>query len=228
MDAMSTPEIRDGWTVVVTGRDVARGGTVVVRVKPAALGKTRVSVARSDREALARAIALDTIAAVAATARVRRVLVVTDDAEVRAQVAQWPAVDVLAEGDVRGLDAAIAMGADAAGVTAPRAALLGDLPALTSRDLDAALTLAGEVERGLVPDAEGTGSTLVTARPHAVWVSAFGADSAARHRLLGCADLAVPRDSTLRRDVDTAVQLAEAVALGVGPRTAAVLAAAAA
>jgi 2-phospho-L-lactate guanylyltransferase len=32
----------------------------------------------------------------------------------------------------------------------------------------------------------------------------------------------------LRRDVDTAAQLAEAVALGVGPRTAAVLAAAAA
>jgi 2-phospho-L-lactate guanylyltransferase len=215
MDPMSTPEIHDGWTVVVP-------------VKPAALGKTRLTAVTADREALARAIALDTIAAVAATARVRRVLVVTDDAEVRTQVAQWPAVDVLAEGEVRGLDAAIATGADAAGVNAPRAVLLGDLPALTSRDLDAALMLAGEVERGLVPDAEGTGSTLVTARPGAVWVSAFGADSAARHRLLGCTDLTVPRESTLRRDVDTAAQLAQAVALGVGPRTAAVLASAAA
>lgn len=213
MDAMSTPEIRDGWTVVVP-------------VKPAALGKTRLVAVTSDREALARAIALDTIAAVAATARVRRVLVVTDDTDVRAQVAQWPAVDVIAEGEVRGLDAAIARGADVAGVSAPRAALLGDVPALTPADLDAALTRAEEVERGLVPDAEGTGSTLVTARPGAVWVSAFGADSAARHRLLGCTDLAVPRESTLRRDVDTAAQLAEAVALGVGPRTAAVLRAA--
>ncbi|WZH38501.1 MAG: 2-phospho-L-lactate guanylyltransferase [Microbacterium enclense] len=210
---MSTPEIRDGWFVVVP-------------VKPAALGKTRLTVATSDREALARAIALDTIAAVASTARVTRVLVVTDDAEVRTQVAQWPAVDVIAEGDVRGLDAAIALGADAAGVGAARAALLGDVPALRPHDLEAALTLAGDVERGLVSDAEGTGSTLVTARPGAVWVSAFGADSAARHRLLGCTDLAVPRESTLRRDVDTAAQLAEAVALGVGPRTAAVLRAA--
>jgi 2-phospho-L-lactate guanylyltransferase len=215
MEAMSTPENRDGWTVVVP-------------VKPAALGKTRLTAVSADREALARAIALDTIAAAAATPHVSRVLVVTDDAEVSALVSRWPAVDVIAEGDVRGLDAAIALGADAAGQGAPRAALLGDVPALTPHDLDIALELAGAVERGLVPDAEGTGSTLITARPGAVWVSAFGADSAARHRLLGCTDLTVARGSTLRRDVDTAAQLAEAVALGVGPRTAAVLAAAAA
>lgn len=213
MDPMSTPSA-SGWTIIVP-------------VKPAAIGKSRLSGV-PDREALARALALDTIAAAAATPRVSRVVVVTDDAELSALVAQWPAVDVIAEGDVRGLDAAIALGAEAAGQGTPRAALLGDVPALTPHDLDAALDLAGRVERGLVPDAEGTGSTLVTARPGAVWVSAFGAGSAARHRLLGCADLAVPRDSTLRRDVDTAVQLAEAVALGVGPRTAAVLAAAAA
>ncbi len=214
MDAMSTPEIRDGWTIVVP-------------VKPAAIGKSRLTGV-SDREALARALALDTIAAAAATPRVSRVVVVTDDVELSALVAQWPAVDVVAEGDVRGLDAAVALGAEEAGRGTARAALLGDVPALTPHDLDAALELAGRVERGLVPDAEGTGSTLVTARPNAVWVSAFGADSAARHRLLGCADLAVPRDSTLRRDVDTAVQLSQAVALGVGPRTAAVLASAAA
>lgn len=214
MDAMSTPEIRDGWTIVVP-------------VKPAAIGKSRL-MGVSDREALARALALDTIAAAAATPRVSRVVVVTDDVELSALVAQWPAVDVVAEGDVRGLDAAVALGAEEAGRGTARAALLGDVPALTPHDLDAALELAGRVERGLVPDAEGTGSTLVTARPNAVWVSAFGADSAARHRLLGCADLAVPRDSTLRRDVDTAVQLSQAVALGVGPRTAAVLASAAA
>ncbi|MFN3949181.1 2-phospho-L-lactate guanylyltransferase [Microbacterium sp.] len=204
------------------------GWTIIVPVKPAAVGKTRLTDVGTDREALARAIALDTIAAAAATPRVAHVLVVTDDAEVSALVSLWPAVDVVPEGDMRGLDAAIALGADAAGQGVPRAALLGDVPALTPHDLDAALELAGHVERGLVPDAEGTGSTLVTARPGAVWVSAFGPDSAARHRLLGCTGLDVPRDSTLRRDVDTAAQLAEAVSLGVGPRTSAVLAEAAA
>ncbi|MDR6689318.1 2-phospho-L-lactate guanylyltransferase [Microbacterium sp. 1154] len=211
---MSTPDT-SGWTIIVP-------------VKPASVGKTRLTDVGTDREALARAIALDTIAAAAAADLVSRVIVVTDDEGVRAEFRRSRTIEVVAEGDTRGLDAAIALGAAAAGVGSPRAALLGDIPALRPADLDAALELAASVERGLVPDAETTGSTLITARAGAVWVSAFGRDSAARHRLLGCTDLAVARDSTLHRDVDTAAQLSEAVALGVGPRTAAVLASAAA
>ena len=214
MDGMDIPDT-SGWTIVVP-------------VKPAAVGKSRLTDVGTDREALARAIALDTIAAAAAATRVARVIVVSDDAGLRAALRRSRRVEVVPEGDTRGLDAAIALGAAAAGQSTPRAALLGDLPALRAADLDAALELAASVERGLVPDAETTGSTLVTARAGAVWVSAFGEDSAARHRLLGCTDLAVERDSTLRRDVDTAAQLTQAVALGVGPRTSAVLAAAAA
>jgi 2-phospho-L-lactate guanylyltransferase len=214
MEAMRTPDT-SGWTIIVP-------------VKPAAVGKSRLIDVGTDRETLARAIALDTITAAAAADHVTRVIVVTDDAGVRAELRRVRSVDVVPEGDTRGLDAAIALGADAAGLGVPRAALLGDVPALRPADLDAALALAASVERGLVPDAEGTGSTFITARAGAVWVSAFGKDSAARHRLLGCTDLAVERDSTLHRDVDTAAQLSEAVALGVGRHTSAVLASAAA
>ena len=120
----------------------------------------------------------------------------------------------------------VVIGGGASGVLAAAALVRR---AGSHRSIDVRLVeRAASVERGLVPDAEGTGSTLITARAGAVWVSAFGPDSAARHRLLGCTDLAVERDSTLHRDVDTAAQLSEAVALGVGPRTSAVLAAAAA
>lgn len=204
------------------------GWTVVIPVKPAAVGKSRLAGAVADHETLARAIALDTIFAAQAAERVSRIIVVTDDAGVRSAVGRVRGVEVLPEREARGLDAAIALGAEAAGRGAPRAALLGDLPALRPRDLDAALELAARAERGVVTDAEGTGSTLVTARAGAVWVSAFGDGSAARHRLLGCTDLSVPRESSLRRDVDTAEQLAAAARLGVGSRTSAVLAAAAA
>lgn len=214
MDAMHTPDT-SGWTIIVP-------------VKPAAVGKSRLTDVGTDREALARAIALDTITAAAAATRVSRVIVVTDDAGIRAALRRARGVEVVPEGDTRGLDTAIALGAATAGRSTARAALLGDLPALRAADLDDALELAASVERGVVPDAETTGSTLVTARAGAVWVSAFGEDSASRHRLLGCTVLAVDRASTLRRDVDTAAQLVEAVALGVGPRTSAVLAAAAA
>ncbi len=199
------------------------GWVVIVPVKPATVGKSRLADAAVDRAALARAIALDTIAAAAGATRVARVVVVTDDEELIRAASGLPRITTVPETEAAGLDAAIALGAAAAGQGTPRAALLGDLPALRPADLDAALTAAGSVERGLVPDAEGTGSTLVTARAGAVWTTAFGEDSAARHRLLGCTDLDVPEDSTLRRDVDTPAQLAEAESLGLGPRTAALL-----
>jgi 2-phospho-L-lactate/phosphoenolpyruvate guanylyltransferase len=196
--------------------------TVVVPVKPTSVGKSRLRVA--DRAALARAIALDTIAAAAAAHRVAEVIVVTDDAELRASAASGR-VRVIDEGEARGLDAAIARGV-AAAATAHRAALLGDLPALRSGDLDAALAAAASVDRAVVADAEGTGSTLVTAGAGVPWASAFGDGSFARHVALGCAVLPVSDASTLRRDVDTAAQLAVAATLGVGPRTHAVLVAA--
>ncbi|MGP3533827.1 2-phospho-L-lactate guanylyltransferase [Microbacterium sp. RD1] len=198
---------------------------VVIPVKPAVVGKSRLTDVGVDRTRIARAIALDTIAAAAAAEEVARVIVVTDDADVAAEFAAAENVEVVAENEAAGLDAAVALGADAAGADSPRAALLGDLPALRPSDLDAALAAAAAVERGLVADAEGTGSTLVTARAGAVWTTAFGNDSAARHRLLGCTDLDIPEQSTLRRDVDTAEHLEEARSLGLGVHTSAVLSA---
>jgi 2-phospho-L-lactate guanylyltransferase len=194
---------------------------VVVPLKPAAVGKSRL---RDGGEQLVRAIGLDTVAAASAAASVARVIVVTADPATAAAAAALPRVEVVPEPRPSGLNAAIATGIVAAG-SGPRAALLGDLPALRPADLEAALRAAASVDRAVVPDAEGTGSTLVTARAGVGWSSAFGAESFARHTALGCVPLPVPAASTLRRDVDTAEQLAHAAALGLGPRTTALLAA---
>lgn len=187
--------------------------TVVIPVKSPALGKSRLSAA-GDRFALARAIALDTIeTAVQACA----VIVVTEDASIAAAARELGA-RVVDEGAPAGLNAAIARGVDAAGTT-HCAAMLGDLPALRPTDLTAALRAASTMERAVVPDAESTGSTLVTARAGVAWASAFGADSLARHVALGCTVLDAA--DSLRRDVDTVAQLEAATPLGLGPRTAA-------
>ncbi|HWR85387.1 MAG TPA: 2-phospho-L-lactate guanylyltransferase, partial [Rhodoglobus sp.] len=93
---------------------------------------------------------------------------------------------------------------------------LGDLPALRPRDLDAALEAAAGHPRAFVPDAEGDGTTLVTAVDGKL-VTAFGPGSAAAHERLGLVRLDL--DSTVRRDVDDPGQLAAARALGLGPRT---------
>lgn len=194
------------------------GWTVVIPVKDPARGKSRLVVPGVDRVALARAIALDTIAAAAACGLVEQVVVVGDDHGLDAS-----GVRFVPEGDARGLDAAVATGA-APFERMPRAALLGDLPALRPGDLAQALEAAASVTRSVVADAEGTGSTLVTAGAGITWASAFGEGSFARHVALGCAALQIPDASTLRRDVDTAQQLADARTLGLGPRTTALLA----
>ncbi len=198
---------------------------VVVPVKRAAVGKSRLDVPGVDRAALARAIALDTIEAASRCGLVRQVVVVSDDPALARESAAIPALRFVPEGETRGLDAAVATGLAAIdpGGRMPRAALLGDLPSLRPGDLAEALHAAASVDRGAVADAEGTGTTLVSADAGVDWVSSFGEGSFARHVGLGCTALEIPDASSLRRDVDTAEQLEAAVRLGVGARTAAVL-----
>jgi 2-phospho-L-lactate guanylyltransferase len=206
----------------------AEGGwAVIIPVKPSSIGKSRLEIRGVDRVTLARAIALDTIAAAAACEAVAQVYVITDDGALVALAFDIPGLRFVPEDDgtsaVRGIDAAVAVGAKTAGDRMPRAALLGDVPVLRPDDLRAALRAASDVDRGVVADAEGSGTTLVTARAGIPLTTAFGPDSFARHVRIGCAPLQVPASSTLRRDVDTADQLLAATGLGVGPRTKRVL-----
>ena len=205
--------------------DAGGGWALIIPVKPTAVGKSRLQLDTVDRVTLARAIALDTIAAAAACEAVAQVHVVTGDGALIALAFDIPGLRFVPEGDARGIDAAVAEGARAAGERMPRAALLGDLPALRPDDLRAALNAARAVPHAVVADAEGTGTTLVTAGAGIALRTSFGEGSFARHLDLGCVPLDVAATSTLRRDVDTPDQLSQAAALGLGPRTAAVLAA---
>lgn len=219
---------REGFAA---GRSVAAGEpgeldwVVVIPVKPSAAGKSRLRV--RDRESLARAIALDTLEAVLACPAVAEVVVVTSDAAVTAAVEALGA-RVVDDSGIAGLSAAIAAGLAAVPTDRARAVLLGDLPSLRPDDLAAALHAAEGMDLGTVPDADGDGTTLVTARPGVDLAPAFGTDSAAAHRAAGFAPLPIDADSSLRRDVDTVEHLAAAARLGLGPRTALALAAAAA
>jgi 2-phospho-L-lactate guanylyltransferase len=73
------------------------------------------------------------------------------------------------------------------------------------------------------PDAEGDGTSLVVCRDASSLVTSYGPGSAAAHRAAGLVPLfEAPR--AVRRDVDTVAHLREAESLGVGGRTAAVIA----
>lgn len=84
------------------------GWVVIVPVKPATVGKSRLADAAVDRAALARAIALDTIAAAAGATRVARVVVVTDDEELIRAASGLPRITTVPETEAAGLDAAAA------------------------------------------------------------------------------------------------------------------------
>lgn len=209
------------------------GWTLVIPVKSPHRAKTRLApeLSAAERMALARAFARDTVDAALAADGVVRVLVVGDEPALAG------AAEHVLEPAARGLDPAIADGVAAAraGGAVPVAVLLGDLPALRPAELSSALEAAARHPLAFVRDADGTGTTLATARDGVPFAPEFGHDSAARHLAAGFVELgAVATDgradgwTTLRRDVDTAAALAEARALGVGPATAAALAACAA
>ncbi|MBF4574146.1 2-phospho-L-lactate guanylyltransferase [Herbiconiux sp. VKM Ac-1786] len=204
--------------------------TVVVPVKGTAEGKSRLMPERSaeERLRLAEAFTLDAVAALRAARTVGRVIVVTDaGSSVAARLRETgPGVEVLADPG-RGLNAAVASGIAAAG-GGPTAAMLGDLPTLVADDVDEALDAAHAHPLAFVADAQGSGTTLITATGSpagtaTALVPRFGADSAERHRAAGHVALTLGPDSTLRHDVDTEAELQEAWRRGVGPATALVL-----
>lgn len=207
--------------------DAVRAWSVVVPAKRLPLAKTRLTPlpagmagppeAAHDRLVLA--LLADTVAAARASPAVAGVLVVTDDPAAAAEVTGLGARTVPDEPDA-GLNPALAHGARATGGAAV-AALSSDLPALRPAELTAALAAAEVAPRCFVADAEGSGTTLLTAAGTDL-APAFGAGSAQRHAAGG----AVPLTGSwpgLARDVDTPGDLRAALALGVGPRTAALL-----
>lgn len=188
--------------------------TVVIPVKPSSSAKSRLGLGPE----LARAIALDTVAAVVACSAVDRVLVVTADETFRPAGAE-----IVRERSAAGIDSAVRLGAELA-AGRPRAAILGDLPSLRPEDLAAALELAAQHPRGFVADRETTGTTMVTAAQGLPLLTAFGPGSAHAHRALGLIRLDLSADSTVTADVDTVEQLRLARELGLGPASRAVLA----
>lgn len=197
--------------------------SVVVPVKRLGVAKSRLYAAgrpRPEHEELALALAVDTVTAAVAAAT--RVLVVTDDPAATAAVRAAGALVVGDEPDA-GLNPALAYGAREARLLAPAdgvALLSADLPALRPAELAAALAAAAGHRRAFVPDAGGTGTTLLTTRPGILVRPQYGPGSAAAHREAGAVELTGDWPS-LRRDVDTAADLRTAARLGLGPATAA-------
>lgn len=201
---------------------------VLLAVKPLPLAKSRLD--RPDRSQLTLAMAADTAEAAARVAAVEVVIVVTDDPDARAMLE--PVAVVVPDAPNSGLNPALSHAAAEANRRWPHAGvvvLAADLPALRPEALEAALERAGRHPRAVVADAVGTGTVLLSAAPGLTLEPSFGPGSRQRHGESGAVDIteSLPvGDATegLRHDVDTATDLEAAIRIGVGARTARVLA----
>ncbi|MDT3400869.1 2-phospho-L-lactate guanylyltransferase, partial [Streptomyces sp. B1866] len=106
------------------------------------------------------------------------------------------------------------------------AALNADLPALRAAELARVLQAADGLPRAFLADAAGVGTTLLAAAPGTDLAPAFGGASRARHGASGAREIAAHGVDSVRRDVDTGDDLRAALALGAGPHTCRVMAAA--
>jgi 2-phospho-L-lactate guanylyltransferase len=211
------------------------GWVVVSPVKPLVEAKTRLretlcGLDRPAHDQLVLAMAQDTVRAALACPVVDEVLIVTDDPRVSAALGELGA-RVAPDAPASGLNAAIEHGAELmarcrrGGVAPPRgvAAVTADLPALRPEELATVLRAAAHAGgRAYVPDAAGTGTTLLAASPGIPIDPRFGPGSASTHATSGARRLDGYWPS-VRCDVDTASDLADAGLLGLGGSTAAVV-----
>ncbi|GGL96894.1 2-phospho-L-lactate guanylyltransferase [Streptomyces fumigatiscleroticus] len=201
---------------------------LVVPVKPLARAKSRLADTADDglRPELALAFAQDTVTAALACPAVADVAVVTDDARAGRELSALGA-RIVTDEPGGGLNAALAHAATAVRAGRPGsavAALNADLPALRPGELARVLRAAAEFPRAFLPDAAAIGTTLLAATPGRELRPAFGEGSRARHRGTGAVELCLGNVDSVRQDVDTGDDLRAALALGVGPHTAAVAA----
>lgn len=207
------------------GSIVAMPWSVVLPVKRTDVAKSRlVTVPPPVRRRLALAFAADTLAAVLPCPDVVQAVVVTDDPDAAQQAGAVGAL-VVDDRPSNGLNPALAFGAVQALQARPDAGVVllsADLPALRTPELARVLAAAAAHPSAFVADASGLGTTLVAAT-RGQPTPLFGRRSRARHRAAGLVEITLPDVASVRRDVDDAVDLWDAVRLGVGPATRAVL-----
>ena len=194
----------------------------VVPVKHLDVAKSRLAAyGDAARRELALAFAADVVTAALECPAVAQVLVVTDDADAATVLAALGAVVVPDDPDA-GLNPALDHGADLLRATDEAlgvVTLSADLPALRPADLAQVLAAVPVGGRAFVTDSTRTGTTLLAASAPAALDPSFGDGSRRRHLASGALEL--PGTDALRRDVDTPEDLAAALVLGVGRRTAA-------
>lgn len=187
-------------------------------VVPAKLLKDAKS--RLGREDLALPFFTDVISALKQSKLVESVTVVSADPTI-CRLAVELNCQIVMENRSNGILPAINMGISSLKLPDQRNILvvLGDLPCLNPDQVDSFILQGSEFDSAFVSDAEGTGSTMWMRTHSTIPTPHFGPRSRAMHRESGAIEIDDPQLIGTRRDVDTAVNLWDAIRIGVGKAT---------
>ncbi len=187
---------------------------VLVPIKALAQGKSRLSALLSDaqRYSLSQAMLRDVLAQLRRAATVDRFGVVTSDHSLL-DIARGLGAEAIDEGHPRGLNGAVAIGAEfclqQGGTTL--LVLLSDLPLVTSEDIDLLLCeVTDEPEVLLVTCKEGEGTNALLRTPPLVIPTCFGGPSLNAHQVraregnVACRVIEAPR---IAFDIDSVEDL---------------------
>lgn len=182
--------------------------TAVVPMKPLAFAKQRLSgvLSGSDRLKLVRTMLGDVLASLRDCREVARTFVVTADAGIAEYAARYGA-EHIAEGKPAGLNGAIATAARALEARGVETMLVlpGDVPLVTSHEIDKLTSLARPRSVSIVPDHDRDGTNALLLSPPVMIAPAFGPGSCERHmkaaRAAGLEPVACELDG-LGRDID--------------------------
>jgi len=191
---------------------------VLVPQKALSRAKGRLELGPAARRAVAAAMVRDTVEAVVATAGVARVIVLWDDVADAGMVSSVEGLGTTGQC----LNDALAFGAAHVRHDDPDVALAvvpGDLPALDPADLNRCLAIAGGHRRAFLPDADGTGTTILTATARVDLAPAYGRSSTLAHAASGAHLIDPVGLLSVRADVDDLASLARALGLGRGDHT---------
>ncbi len=204
---------------------------VVARVGSAAKSRLAGTLSADQRRTLALAMLADVLAVChQARGMVAGTLAVVDEPAAFSVAARGGAIAV-ADPATDDMNAAVAAGLAAARTSGAGTVLVvpGDVPLISTDDLQALLDSAGQAPRAVVVGSsrDGQGTNALLLRPPDVIAPGFGPPSVGRHVQAGLAAGAhtvVRAGLGLALDVDTPDDLAMLEAAHPGPHTAAVLA----
>ena len=202
--------------------------TAIIPIRSFTDGKTRLRTPQATTPSLIQAFADDVIHACSTCPEISRTVVVSPDPQVLA-LAQVRGCGILEEQGATGINEAITLART--NIEGPVIAVLGDTPCITGEILtmvlDEARDHSASYSASFVADAAGVGSTMWCVQPPSSATSHFGHHSRAEHRAHGAAELgsgnASPAWARARRDVDTDIDLWDAIRLGLGPASSALL-----